>query len=89
MLINGILLLLLMLGIILIIVEITRVDRNCPKQKIIYRYIPRTFEEEQNEPVYPSQIFNSMFTAPSQWVRGISDYDYRKNEAVNNFFISQ
>lgn len=86
---KGILLLFLFFGIILVIIEITKVDRVCPQQKIIYRYIPRTFEEEMSEPVYPSQIFKSMFTAPSQYVHGIGEYDQRKKEKVNQFYISQ
>lgn len=29
--------------------------------KIEYRYIPRTFKEEQEEPVYASDIYSNMF----------------------------
>jgi len=86
---KAVLLLFLICGIILIVIEVTRVDRECSKQKVVFRYIPRTFNEEQNEPVYPSQIFQSMFTQPTAWIRGIYDYDFRKAEAVNKFFVSQ
>ena len=86
---KGILVIFLIFGIILIIIELVRVDKACPKQQIIYRYVPRTFDEEQDEPTYPSEIFKAMFTQPSAWVRGIDDYDYRKKENVNNFFVSQ
>lgn len=86
---KAVLLLFLICGIILIVIEVTRVDRECPKQKIIYRYVPRTFNEEQNEPVYPSQIFQSMFTQPTAWIRGIYDYDLRRREVTNKFFVSQ
>lgn len=87
---KGILILFLIFGVILIIIELTRVDRQCPKQKIIYRYIPRTFDEEQDEPVYVTDIFKTMFTQPdSAWVKGVQSYDFRKKEAVNKFYISQ
>jgi len=85
---KGILILFLIFGVILIIIELTRVDRQCPKQKIVYRYIPRTFDEEQNEPVYVSDIFKSMFTQ-SSWVSGMQSYDFRKKEEVNKFYVSQ
>lgn len=86
---KGVLIIFLVFGIILVVAELVRVDKACPKQKIIYRYIPRTFDEEQDEPVWVSDIFRSMFTQPTAWVRGIDDYDYRKKEKVNKFFISQ
>lgn len=62
-----ILLLIVFIGIILVIIELTK---NSIKQetKIEYRYVPRTFEEEQNEPVYPSDIYKKMFEVPSIWV---------------------
>lgn len=76
-------------GILSIAVSITKTTAGCPKEKIIYRYIPRTFEEEQNEPVYVSDIFNSMFTQQSPWVRSVNDFDTRKMEMINKYFISQ
>lgn len=86
---NNILLLLLFIGIILIVIEFTR-TKTCPEsEKIVYRYIPRTFEEEQTEPAYPSDIFRTMFTQPSTWVGEINDLDTRKRESINRFFISQ
>lgn len=87
--IKGVLILLLLCGIMLIIYEFAKSDRTCPRQKVIYRYIPRTFEEEQNEPVYVSEIFQSLFSSPTEFVRGIGSYNYRKNERVNDFYISQ
>lgn len=69
-------------------IEITRqYTRSENQEKIIYRYIPRTFEEEMNEPVY--DIFNTMFNQPSTWIGEVSDLDTRKREQINKFFISQ
>lgn len=58
-------------------------------QTIIYRYIPRTFDEEMDEPVYVSDIFRSMFAQQSPWVKGVDNFDTRKSEAINKYFISQ
>jgi len=60
-----------------------------PRETIIYRYIPRTFQQEQDEPVYVSDIFESMFTQDSPWVRSINSIDNRRQEAINKYFISQ
>lgn len=87
--ITGILLLLLIIGIILITIQLTKTNQMCAPTRTIYRYVPRTFDEEQDEPVYPSQIFYKMFTSPEPYIRGIYDYDTRKQELVNEFFISQ
>lgn len=86
---KNLLLLLLLVGIILVIVELVRSQKTETVEKIIYRYIPRTFDEEQNEPVYPSDIFNAMFTQPSTWIGETTDLDTRKRESINRFFISQ
>ena len=86
---KGILIMLLICGVIMVIIELVRVDNKCPEQRVIYRYIPRTFDEEQDEPVWVSDIFKSMFTQPSAWIRGMDDYDNRKKEQVNKYFINQ
>lgn len=59
------------------------------KEKIIYKYLPRTLEEEENEPIYPSEIFAPMFTQPSVWIDSIYEDDKRKTENLNKYFISQ
>ena len=60
-----------------------------PAPIVEYKYIPRTFEEEMEQPVYVSQIFETMFSQPSPWLLSIRNYDRRKQEAVNAYFISQ
>ena len=46
----------------------TKSTFKCPKPIIEYRYIPRTFEEEQNEPVKVSKIFDTMFSSETPWI---------------------
>ena len=86
---KSILVILLFIGILMMVIEIVRTEKVCPKQKIIYKYIPRTFEDEQEEPVYPSDIFKTMFTQPSPWIGAINDLDLQRKESINQFFISQ
>ena len=61
---------------------------KCDK-KIIYKYLPRTLEEEETEPIYVSQIFAPMFTQPSVWIDSIYEDDKRKTQLLNKYFISQ
>ncbi len=61
---------------------------KCDK-KIIYKYLPRTLEEEETEPIFVSQIFAPMFTQPSVWMDSIYEDDKRKTQLLNKYFISQ
>jgi hypothetical protein len=67
---NNILLLLIYFIIILIIIEIVKLNTltKCPKPIIEYKYVPRTFEEEQEEPVIIQDLFSNMFNRSSPWM---------------------
>ncbi len=80
---------LIFIGILFITISLVQNNVQCPAPKIIYRYMPRTFEEENNEPVYPSDIFKTMFTQQSPWIRSVEDLDAKKQDAVNKYFVSQ
>jgi hypothetical protein len=84
---RSIIIILLFIGIIFITIGITKASINC-KPQIIYRYVPRTFEEEQLEPVYASDIFKTMFSQHSPWVSSIRDIDNKKKTEMNNFFLN-
>ena len=87
----AVIVILLFLGLLMIIADIIRIRAGLVKKKpkIIYRYIPRTFEEEQLDPIYVSDIFETMFSRPSPWVDSIRTYDERKQERINQYFVSQ
>jgi hypothetical protein len=52
--------LLLLIGIYILYISINSVVLVCPKT-IEYRYLPRTFEEEQKEPLETHALFADMF----------------------------
>jgi hypothetical protein len=83
------LLVIIFIGILLITVNIVKNNAPVEKKVIEYRYIPRTFDEENAEPVYVSDIFKTMFSQQSPWIFSIQNYDNKKQEEVNKFFISQ
>ncbi len=83
--------LIFMIGVALIIGGIAknRLMTTNGFDKVIYRYIPRTFEEEQRDPPLVSDIFETMFSQPDPWVTSMRYYDVRKQENVNRYFITQ
>lgn len=83
--------LLLFVGILFVVIDMVKIDAGLTKRepKVVYKYIPRTFEEEQEDPIPVSDIFETMFSQPSPWVSSISTYDVRKQETINNYFVSQ
>lgn len=86
---KNILLLLIIVGIIFIIIELVKTEKTCPKNKIIYRFIPRTLDEELDSPAYATDVFRTMFNEPSPWIKSIDNMMLRKREDINQFFISQ
>lgn len=83
------LLIILFIGILLVTINIVKNIKQPEKKVIEYRYIPRTFEEENAEPVYVSDVFKTMFSQQSPWIFSVQNYDNKKQEEVNKFFISQ
>lgn len=86
---KSILLLLLFFGSLFVIIEIMKSKHQCKPNKIIYRYVPKTFEEEQNNQPMVSDIFQTMFSQPSPWINSINSHDDRVKEDINAYFISQ
>lgn len=86
-----IIILIFMVGLTFIMAGIAKNKLMPPEtyDKIIYRYIPRTFEEEQRDPPLVSDIFETMFSQPDPWVTSMRYYDVRKQENVNKYFITQ
>lgn len=79
----------LIIGIICITINLVMDNIPPSKPQIIYRYMPKSLEDEQKERPFVSEIFNTMFTQQSPWINSIMDYDRRKQESVNKFYVSQ
>jgi hypothetical protein len=88
---KAIIYIILFCGILCMSVEITKIYTEVIQKEpeSIYRYIPRTFEEEQADPVTVSEIFETMFSQSSPWLGSIKTYDTRKQESINKYFVSQ
>ena len=86
---RAVLIFIIFVGILLVTIELVKSSYKCPKEQVIYRYIPKTLDDENAEPVYVTDIFKTMFSLPSPWVIGVTDIDRRKQEQINKYFISQ
>lgn len=71
----GIIIILGFMGMISIIVSISRAYYKCEPSSIVYRYIPRTFKEEQENPISIYDQFGNMFTNSSPWFGSFNIYD--------------
>jgi hypothetical protein len=87
---RGFILLFLIFGIVLIVIYLN-INSHVSKiqEKIVYKYIPQTLIEEDESPVYVSEIFKTMFSQPSTWIDSIDADAIRRQEGLNNYFISQ
>jgi hypothetical protein len=68
---KSIVLLLAIIGIILVAVGYVKSNLQCPPPRIEYRYIPKTFDDEQavHTPVMSMAGMNSMFEDDSAWIQ--------------------
>lgn len=84
-----VLVLCLIIGIVCVTINLVRLNMPVPETKLVYRYMPKTFDEEQCSQPFVSDIFKSMFTQQSPWINSVMDYDRRKQESINKYYISQ
>lgn len=86
------LLTLLFIGVCIIIIGVIRSQIHCPPPTIEYRYVPRTFVEEQEDPTPVTEIFHKMFLEPTPWIShsgGKLGPPTIRGEDINRFYISQ
>ena len=88
---NSIALLILVVGIIFIVVGYNKSTNNCPPPKIQYRFLPRSFYEEQTNPVSVQNLFSSMFNDSDAWFTQGSTVSQNENQNTDwrNFFTVQ
>lgn len=87
--IKNILILFIFVGILFIAIDLVKTENKVSQNKVIYRYIPRTLDEERESPVFATDIFRTMFSQPSPWINSIDNMMLTKNENINQFFINQ
>ena len=56
---------LFLIGVIIIANQFVISNNKCPPEKVIYKYVPRTFKQEQTDPIQASEIFKDLFEKPN------------------------
>lgn len=79
-------------AVIMIFVGYINATHHCPPRKIEYRYVPRTFIEEQEDPTPVTDIFAKMFFTQQPWLshetaKGLPPPNLQQRD-INKHFIS-
>ena len=88
-LLKGFFIITLIIGIVLLVIYYILNQEEGFKQNIVYKYIPRTLKEDEESPIFVSEIFKTMFTQPSVWIDSINIDQNRMKEKIDKFYISQ
>jgi hypothetical protein len=59
---------LLFIGFMLVVIGVINSRPPCPPPVIEYRFIPRTFQEEQENPVSVKDTFEPLFNKSEPWI---------------------
>ena len=90
---NILLVTLLFVAVVSVVVGYIKVSSYTPPPKIEYRFIPRTFIEDQKEPVPVTDIFAKMFFESTPWISHeagkLLPPPNLQQKDINKFFISQ
>ena len=56
------------IGVVFITIGYVKTNMRCPPPVIKYQYIPRTFNEEQDNPVPLMSVYGNMFKKDAPWM---------------------
>jgi len=72
----------------MITINLVSMYKECPQERIVYRYIPRTPEDELNSPIPVTELFADLFNQPDTWT-AVFGLTKRTKDNINKFFITQ
>lgn len=82
---------LFIIGFCMIVIAVVQTYSQSPNPRVVYRYVPRTFIEDQENPVPLDDIFYTMFNNPTPWVASVDIARKRKDigENLNKYYVTQ
>ena len=90
---NLFLVLLLFVALVLMTVGYVKANHQCPPRRVEFRYVPRTFIEEQEDPTPVSDIFARLFYSSTPWISHeagkLLPPPNLQQKDINKFFVSQ
>lgn len=85
---KSLVLLLLLVGVIFVAVGYIKTHQQCPPPVVQFRYVPRTFQDEQDAPIPVMSIFNKMFTDVTPWQKQVGyDDNYFHRSLSDDKFV--
>jgi hypothetical protein len=77
---RSIVILFLLVGICLVVVGYVQSNQACPPPVVEFRYLPQTFEQEQNLQQPVLSTFGTMFNQDDAWIQtqGFADKFYSR-----------
>lgn len=66
---KSIVILLMLVGVICVVIGYIKSNQQCPPPVVEFRYLPQTFEQQQDLPQPVLSIFGKMFNSDSAWVQ--------------------
>ena len=57
----------MLIGFVFVVIGFVKTNQSCPPPIVQFRYIPKTFNEEQNIHQPLISIYGNMFRDPSPW----------------------
>jgi hypothetical protein len=67
----------MLIGFVFVVIGFVKTNQQCPPPIVQFRYIPKTFNEEQNVQVPVTAVFGKMFNDASPWQETVG---YATNE---------
>ena len=81
---KSIIMILLMSGIIFVAIGYIKTNQECPPPIVQFRYIPKTFNEEQTVQKPITAVFGSMFNDASPWQESVGYATNKDDKLINN-----
>ena len=72
----------------MITINLVSMYKDCPQERIVYRFIPRTPEDELNPPIPVTELFADLFNQPDTWT-AVFGLTKRTKYNIDKFFITQ
>ena len=81
---KSIVFLLMLVGFVFVVIGFVKTNQECPPPIVQFRYIPKTFNEEQTVQKPVTAVFGTMFNDASPWQESVGFATNKGNKLNNN-----
>ena len=76
--------LLMFIGFVFVVIGFVKTNQECPPPIVQFRYIPKTFNEEQTVQKPITAVFGSMFNDASPWQESVGYATNKDDKLINH-----